>query len=114
MFSEDDDSNSIHHAIEAGVSAYIVDAFSGRRVKPLMEVAIARFREYQALKDELEKTKTSLEERKLVDRAKGMLMERQGMSESEAHQALRKLAMDQGKKLGEAARNIISVMELLG
>ena len=114
MFVEDDDGASVDRVIAAGVSAYVVDGLNAKRVKPIVDVAVARFREYQALKDELEKTKTSLEERKLVDRAKGMLMERQGMSESEAHQALRKLAMDQGKKLGEAARNIISVMELLG
>lgn len=114
MFAEDDDSGTINQAIKAGVSAYIVDGLEGKRVKPVMEVAIARFREYQALRDELAKAKDSLEERKLVDRAKAILMQRQGMSENEAHQALRKLAMDQGKKLGEVAKNVISVLELLG
>lgn len=114
MFAENDDSEAIHKAIKAGVSAYIVDGLSSKRVKPVMEVAIARFREYQALRDELEQTKSSLEERKLVDRAKALLIKRQGMSEEEAHQALRKLAMDRGIKLVEAARNIISVLDLLG
>ncbi len=114
MFAENDDSDAIHNAIKAGVSAYIVDGLNSKRVKPVMEVAIARFREYQALRDELERTKVSLEERKLVDRAKALLIKRQGMSEEEAYQALRKLAMDRGIKLVEAARNIISVLDLLG
>lgn len=114
MFAEDQDSSAIHKAIKAGVSAYIVDGLSSQRVKPVMEVAIARFREYQALRDELERTKVSLEERKLVDRAKALLIKRQGMNEEEAYQALRKLAMDRGIKLVEAARNIISVLDLLG
>jgi response regulator NasT len=114
MFSEDDDSGTIRKAIKAGVSAYIVDGLEGKRVKALMEVAIARFREYQALRDELTQAKNSLEERNDIDRAKALLIKRQGMSENEAHQALRKLAMDQGKKLGEVARNVIAIMDLLG
>lgn len=113
MFAEDEDSEAIHKAIKAGVSAYIVDGLNSKRVKPLMEVAITRFREYQALRDELTQAKVSLEERKLLDRAKALLIKRQGMSEQEAYQALRKLAMDRGIKLAEAARNIISVMDLL-
>lgn len=113
MFAEDQDSDAIHKAIKAGVSAYIVDGLSPERVKPLMEVAIARFREYQALRDELAKTKLTLEERKIIDRAKGLLMKRQGMDEQGAYQALRKIAMDRGQKLVEVARNVISVMELL-
>ncbi len=113
MFAEDDDSGTINQAIKAGVSAYIVDGLEGKRVRPVMEVAIAHFREYQALRDELEKTKDSLEERKLIDRAKAYLIKQQHMSEEEAHQALRKLAMDQGKKLGEVARNVIAIMDIL-
>jgi response regulator NasT len=113
MFAEDEDSEAIHKAIKAGVSAYIVDGLNSKRVKPVMEVAITRFREYQALREELTQAKVSLEERKLLDRAKALLIKRQGMSEQEAYQALRKLAMDRGIKLAEAARNIISVMDLL-
>lgn len=113
MFAEDDDSGTINQAIKAGVSAYIVDGLEARRVKPVMEVAIARFREYQALRDELASAKDSLEERKQIDRAKALLIKRQGMSEEQAYQALRKLAMDQGKKLGEAARNVIAIMDIL-
>lgn len=113
MFAEDQDSDAIQKAISAGVSAYIVDGLSPKRVKPVMEVAIARFREYQALRDELAKTKLTLEERKIIDRAKGLLMKRQGMDEDAAYQALRKIAMDRSQKLVEVARNVISVMELL-
>jgi response regulator NasT len=113
MFAEDQESESIHKAIKAGVSAYIVDGLNPKRVKPVMEVAIARFREYQALRDELAKTKLTLEERKIIDRAKGLLMKRQGMDEEGAYQALRKIAMDRSQKLVEVARNVISVMELL-
>ena len=112
MFAEDEDSNTIHKAIKAGVSAYIVDGLSSKRVKPVMDVAITRFREYQALRDELNRTKISLEERKLLDRAKAVLIKRQGLTEEEAYQAIRKLAMDRGLKLAEAARNVISVMDL--
>lgn len=112
MFAEDDDSNTIHQAIKSGVSAYIVDGLSSKRVKPVMDVAITRFREYQALRDELNRTKISLEERKLLDRAKALLIKNQGMSEEEAYQAIRKMAMDRGLKLVEAARNVISVMDL--
>ncbi|MDY6978736.1 MAG: ANTAR domain-containing protein [Pseudomonadota bacterium] len=113
MFAEDEDSKTIHKAIKAGVSAYIVDGLSSHRVKPVMEVAITRFREYQALRDELTQAKVSLEERKLIDRAKALLIKRQKITEQEAHQAIRKLAMDRGLKLADAARNIISVMDLL-
>ncbi len=113
MFAEDDDSQTIHQAIKAGVSAYVADGLEGKRVKPIMEVAIARFREYQALREELARAKDSLEERKLVDRAKALLIKRQGMNEEQAHQALRKLAMDQGKKLGEVARSVIAIMDIL-
>lgn len=114
MFAEDGASGTIEQAIQAGVSAYVVDGLSGKRVRPVMEVAIARFREYQALREELARAKTSLEERKVIEQAKGLLMQQRGMSENEAYQALRKLAMDQGKKLPEVARNVIAIMELLG
>lgn len=114
MFAEDDNSGTINQAIQAGVSAYIVDGLSSKRVKPVMEVAIARFREYQALRNELAQAKSSLEERKMIDQAKGLLMQHRGMNENEAYQALRKLAMDQGKKLVEVARNVIAIMEMIG
>jgi len=113
MFASRGDSETIAAAVSAGVHAYVVDGFDVRRLCPILDVAVARFNDYQSLRDELEKTKSTLQERKVLERAKGLLMEQKGMNESEAHQALRKLAMDQGKKMGEVARSVISVMELL-
>ena len=113
MFADDGDSRTIEQAVRAGVSAYVVDGLNGKRVRPLLDVAIARFREYQALRDELEKAKSSLAERKLVERAKGLLMKRRGCSEEEAYKALRKLAMDQNKRLAEVAENVLSVADML-
>jgi len=113
MFSSDDERAVVERAIRAGVSAYIVDGLNGRQVKPAIEVAIARFREYQALRDELAKTRSSLEDRKIIERAKGLLMARRNIDEEEAYQALRKLAMDRGQKLAEVARSVIDVLALI-
>lgn len=114
MFSDDNKPESIKEAIEAGVSAYVIDGLSDKRVKSLMDVAIARFREYQALKDELTQAKTSLEERKIIDRAKGILMKHKSCDEEEAYQLLRKSAMQSNQRLVEVARNLIASVELLG
>lgn len=114
MFSERGDRDIIVRAIRSGVSAYVVDGLSATRIQPLLEVAIARFREFQALRCELETTRTQLADRKTVDRAKGMLMMQRGLTEPDAYAALRKLAMDRNQTLGEAARNAIAVMEALG
>ncbi|HEY0635678.1 MAG TPA: ANTAR domain-containing protein [Gammaproteobacteria bacterium] len=113
MFSADDERAVVERAIRAGVSAYIVDGLNGRPVKPAIEVAIARFREYQALREELSKARSSLEERKVIERAKGLLMARRNIDEEAAYQALRKLAMDRGQKLGEVARSVIDVLALI-
>ncbi len=92
MFSDDNDSHSIQQAIAAGVSAYVVDGLDDRRIKPLMDVAIARFREYQALKDELTRVQNTLEERKIIDRAKGVIMQRRNCDEESDYRLLRKTA----------------------
>ena len=113
MFVDDDDAGLIDQAIRAGVSAYIIDGLDAKRVRPILDVAVARFREQQALRDELEKTKAGLRERKVVERAKGILMEQRGLSEDEAYRQLRKLAMDQNKRLVEVAENLISFAKLL-
>lgn len=114
MFADDSDSATIHKAIEAGVSAYVVDGLADKRIKPLMEVAIARFREYQALKDELTRVKTTLEERKIIDKAKGLIMKRKACDEEEAYRLLRKTAMDSNQRLIDVARSLIASIELLG
>jgi response regulator NasT len=96
------------------VSAYVVDGVAPERIQPVVDVAIARFREFQALRRELEQTKTKLAERKLIDRAKGILMDRRGMREDEAYAALRKLAMDKNKRIADIAEAVIASVELLG
>ena len=113
MFAEDQQTETINKVIKAGVSAYIVDGLEPKRLKTIIEIAIARFKEQQALKDELKKTKTQLEDRKLVDRAKAVLIKSQGYSEDEAYHALRKLAMDRKVSIGEMAKNVIAMAELL-
>ncbi|MES9869632.1 MAG: ANTAR domain-containing protein [Sedimenticola sp.] len=114
MFAQDNDSGNIKQAIEAGVSAYVVDGLNDKRIKPIMDVAIARFREYQALKDELTQVKNTLEERKVIDRAKGIIMKKKGCDEEEAYQLLRKSAMSSNQRVVDVARQLISSIELLG
>jgi len=114
MFTHDDDSEKIRAAIRAGVSAYVVDGLRSERLRPIMDVAIARFNEFQGMRREMEKAENQLAERKVLDRAKGILMKQRGWSEEESYQALRKMAMDKGLKLAEAAGQVISVADLLG
>lgn len=114
VFAEDDSPDAIAAAVRAGVSAYVVDGLQPHRVRPIVEVAIARFREFQALRRELEATRSQLAERKLNDKAKGLLMEHRNQTEAEAYASLRKLAMDRNQRIAEVARNVIDVFELLG
>ncbi len=114
MFTQDDQEATIRQAVEAGVSAYIVDGLQERKVKPILEAALARFSQYRALEKELGDTKAKLEERKSVDRAKGILMQQRGLSEPDAYQALRKAAMDRNKRMVEIAESIITAHEMLG
>ena len=114
LFTEDSHDESIRAALGAGVSAYIVDGLSPQRLAPIMRVAMERFEADQRLRAELESTKTALEERKLVDRAKGILMKQRNVDEDEAFALLRKHAMDRGIRLGEAAKQLIDVAQLLG
>jgi len=113
MFSSDDAPDTIRDAMRAGVSAYVVDGLEAARVKAIVEVAVARFDEYQRLREELADANLKLEERKLVERAKGILMKARGMDEDEAFQALRRMAMDRGKRLGEIAQQLIDMADLL-
>jgi response regulator NasT len=113
MFSSDGDSQSIREAVKAGVSAYVVDGLNAGRVQSIIEVAVARFDEYHRLVAELAEANLKLSERKVVDRAKGILMKSRGFSEDEAYHALRKLAMTRKKRLGDAARIVIDMEDLL-
>jgi response regulator NasT len=114
MFTHDDDSDKIRAAVRAGVSAYVVDGLKSERLRPIMDVAIARFNEFQGMRAELEKAESQLTERKEIDRAKGILMKQRGWSEEQAYQTLRKAAMDKGSRLADVARQLIEITELLG
>jgi response regulator NasT len=113
MFVDRSDDAVMRAAIEAGVSAYVVGGLSRERIRPVLTAAIARFHVVARLRAELATTKAALEERKLVDRAKGMLMKTKGIGEDEAYALMRRAAMDQGKKLGQVAAALITAMELL-
>ena len=113
MFVDEEGADMASEAVRAGVSAYIVDGFSSKRVRSVLEVAILRFQEYQRLRDELEKSRTALADRKLVERAKGVLMEQRRLSEPDAYALLRKTAMAQNQKIVDVARSLLSVSDLL-
>lgn len=113
VFARDGDRKTIETAVRAGVSAYVVDGLSEGRVMPVLEVAIARFEEFQAIRRELEEARASLAERKLVERAKGILMRQLQLDEEAAYGAMRKMAMDRNLKLAELARSLIAASELL-
>ena len=114
LFTEDHDKSSMEAAMAAGVSAYIVAGLQSERIKPVLDVALARFNVDQKLRTELSDTKLKLAERKTIDRAKGLLMERHKMTEDEAYQKLRRLAMDKNLKLSDVAQRILDVADLLG
>jgi len=112
-FTEDKDKTKMHAAFEAGVSAYVVAGLSAERVKEVMDVALARFTVDQKLRNELSETKMKLAERKVIERAKGLLMERHHYTEDEAYRKLRSLAMDKNLKLAELAQRLVDVADLL-
>lgn len=113
MFVDQSDANLTRAAIEAGVSAYIVDGMQPERVTPIIDAAVTRFTMFQRMRTELETTKRALEERKVVDRAKGMIMKARGVSEEEAYALLRKAAMDQHKRMVDVAQALVSTAGLL-
>lgn len=113
IFAENESPNVIKSAIKSGVSAYIVHEVLPQRIKSIISVANARFKETQSLRDELNKAKTQLESRKLIERAKGLLMEQKQISEDKAYDTMRKMAMNQGNSLAIIAKNIIDVCEVL-
>lgn len=114
MFSSDSRGDAIRNAVRAGVSAYIVDGLDSGRVSSIVEVACARFEEFQRLKGELADANLKLSERKLVDRAKGILMRARGLDEDAAYRALRRMAMDRNRRIGEVAQSVIDMQDLLG
>lgn len=113
MFVDQSDAALTQAAIEAGVSAYVVDGLRAERIKPILDAAIARFHMMQKMRVELAETRRALDERKVIDRAKGILMRARGIGEEEAYGLLRKAAMDQGKKLADMAQALVMATDLL-
>jgi len=114
LFTDDNDTTHVRDAVAVGVSAYIVDGLSSTRIRPILDVAMARFEYEQRLRLERDDARSALQERTVVDRAKALLMERQGLNEKEAFTKLRKAAMDKGLKIGEVARRMLDMADLLG
>src|SRR5712691_12289370 len=112
MFVDQSDAASIDAAVDAGVSAFIVGGFTKERVKSILDLAIARFNAFSRLQDELDRTRGALEERKVIDRAKGILMNAKKLSEENAYALLRKTAMNENKKIAEVAQSVITAAEL--
>lgn len=113
MFVDRSDDALTKAAIEAGVSAYVVDGMRADRIKPVLDAAITRFHMFHRMRTELDATRKALEERKTLDRAKGILMKARGLSEDEAYALMRKTAMDQGKKMIEVAQSLVTAAGLL-
>lgn len=113
LFTEDEDTSHVGAAIAAGVTAYVVAGLATDRVKPVLDVAMARFQHEESLRRELADARTELSDRKLIDRAKGLLISRHSLTEAEAYARLRKTAMDKGLKLADVAQRLIDVSDLL-
>lgn len=113
MFVDQSDDSMIEAAIDAGVSAYVVDGLRKERVKPILDLAIKRFNAFSRLQEELRQAKTALAERKVIERAKAILMQSRGIAEPEAYAMLRSTAMNQGRKIAEVAEALLTANELL-
>lgn len=113
MFVDRSDAQLTRAAIEAGVSAYVVDGLRTERIKPILDAAIARFHMFQRMRAELAATKAALEERKIIDRAKAILMKARGIDEEAAYALLRKTAMDQGRRVADIAQQLVLAAGLL-
>jgi len=114
LFAADDAPTSIQRAVQAGVSAYVVDGVNPLRMRSILEAALARFRQFKALADELQRTRSQLTERKVVERAKGIVMAQRGLTEEQAYKLMRKTAMDRNKRMADIADSIIAASDLLG
>lgn len=114
MFVDQSDDTMIEAAIDAGVSAYVVDGLRKERVKPIINLAVRRFNAFARMQAELQEARTELADRKIIDRAKAILMATRSLSEPEAYAALRRAAMNQNKKMVDVASALITASELLG
>jgi two-component system, response regulator / RNA-binding antiterminator len=113
MFVDQSDAAAIEAAVDAGVSAYIVDGLKKERIKNILDLCISRFNAFARLTDELERAQTALSERKVIDRAKGILMKMKSIGEADAYAMLRKTAMKENRKIADVARSLITAAELL-
>jgi response regulator NasT len=113
MFTDDSDTSHVKDAVAVGVSAYIVDGLASARIKPILDVAMARFEYEEGLRAERDQAKSDLQDRTTIDRAKALLMKRQGLTEDQAFSKLRKVAMDKGLKMGEVAQRMLDMADLL-
>jgi response regulator NasT len=114
MFVDHTDQAAIESAIEAGISAYVVDGLKKERIRPVLETAITRFKACERMRRELEEAKEELSERKCIERAKGILMRTRGLGEEEAYALLRKTAMNQSRRIAEIAESLVTAAGLLG
>jgi response regulator NasT len=114
MFVDKSDRAMVQAAIDAGVSAYVVDGLRKERVKPILDVTISRFHAFDRLQTELDHAKSALEDRKVIDQAKAMLMKQRKLSEDDAYALLRRTAMNQNRKIAELARSLVAAAALLG
>jgi two-component system, response regulator / RNA-binding antiterminator len=113
LFTDDSDTSHVRAAIAAGVTAYVVAGLAPERVKPVLEVALARFEHEEALRTELAEARGQLADRKTIDRAKALLMQRHQIGEPEAYGRIRKAAMDKGLKMAEVAQRVVDAADLL-
>jgi response regulator NasT len=114
MFVDQSDKASIEAAIDAGVSAYVVNGMRKERVQPILDMAISRFNAFHRLRGELDRTKQALEDRKIIDKAKGILMKSRSISEEDAYALLRKTAMNESRRMADVARSLVTAAKLLG
>ncbi len=113
LFTDDGDAETARMAVDAGIAAYVVDGLKPSRVKPVIEVALARFARERALRAQLDEARQQLSERKTIERAKGVVMKRLHIGEEEAYSRMRRQAMEKGLKLGEIAQRILDAADLL-
>lgn len=113
MFVDRADSDTIHAAVDAGVGAYVVDGLRKERVKSILDTAVSRFNAFNRLRGELERANAALEERKVIDRAKGILMKERGLAEEEAYALLRSAAMNENRRIGEVAQAVVTAAKIL-
>jgi response regulator NasT len=114
MFVDQSDSAMIQASVDAGVSAYIVGGLQKDRVRPILDMTISRFHAFSRLQDELDEARSKLADRKVIERAKGILMKQRGMAEEDAYRLLRETAMTQKKKLSDIAEGVVMAAKLLG